>query len=65
MLSIVYYCVPKGRNGVRNAASEAAVHAVQTPRPVEQGIPREVGLARPKGGKLGEALHFHHILVSL
>ena len=47
------YCMRTGRNGVRNAASEAAVYAVQTPRSVEQGIPREVGLARPKGGKLG------------
>ena len=65
MLPIAYKCVSKGRNGVRDAASEAAVHAVQTPRPVEQGIPREVGLARPKGGKLGKALHLHHNLVSL
>ena len=53
------YCMRTGRNGVRNAASEAAVYAVQTPRSVEQGIPREVGLARPKGGRSGMVLHMN------
>ena len=29
----------KGRDGVRDTAGETAVHAVQAPRQVEQGIP--------------------------